>query len=373
MTHEDSALIGLPGSRWQLGTPVLVLDLDALDRNIERMARFAAEHGVALRPHVKTHKTPEIGWRQRDAGAIGLSCAKLGEAEVMAAAGLDDGLLITSPIVTAPALERLAALHARTRGLACVVDHPLGVAAMAQALAGTGKPLDVLIDIDPGFHRTGVTSPEAAVALWQAIEAAPALRYRGVQFYCGAQQHIPDFADRSATIIEKADILRTTLAALAEAGAPAGVVTGGGTGTHRIDVTLNLFTELQPGSYVVMDQEYAACDLTGNEPPFDIALSVQSSVISANTPGMVTLDAGIKAFATDGGIPFVLSGAPANAAYGFMGDEHGALSADLPLGEVVSLGVSHCDPTINLYDTYHVVRGDTLIALWPVAARGRSR
>jgi 3-hydroxy-D-aspartate aldolase len=376
MTDEDSALIGQPGSRWRLSTPVLVLDLDALDRNIERMAAFAAAHSMALRPHVKTHKTPEIGWRQRAAGAIGLCCAKLGEAEVMAAAGLDDGLHITAPIVAAPTLARLAALHARTRGLSCVVDHPLGVAALAQALAGAARPLDVLIDIDPGLHRTGVTSPAAAVALWQAIEATPALRYRGVQFYCGAQQHIPGYAERSAAMADRADILRTVLAALAEAGAPAGVVTGGGTGTHRIDVTLNLFTELQVGSYVVMDQEYAACDLTEGETPFEVALSVQSGVISANTPGMVTLDAGIKAFATDGGTPFVLSGAPTSATYRFMGDEQGALilgEASLPLGSVVSLGVSHCDPTINLYDTYHVVRGDTLIALWPVAARGRSR
>lgn len=372
MTDEELhiPLIGQEGSRWHFNTPALVLDLDALDANVVRMADFAAAHGIKLRPHVKTHKSPDIARRQVEAGAMGLCCAKIGEAEVMAENGLTEGLHITSPVVAPGAVARLIALNEQTRGLSCVVDHPDNVAALGEATRD--KPLDVLIDLDPGMHRTGVTGPQAAVALWQAIQAQPMLRYRGLQCYCGAAQHIVDYTARTQAMAEHATRIRAVLAALAQAGAPEGIVTGGGTGTHRIDVTLGLFTELQVGSYVFMDREYLDCDL--GAPPFAVALSVQASVISANTPGMVTLDAGFKAFATDGGVPFVLSGAPLAASYHFMGDEHGALAgADLPLGTVVSLGVSHCDPTVNLYDTYHVVRGDTLHALWPVAARGRSR
>ena len=367
-------LLGQPGGRWRLSTPALVLELDALERNIARMAGFAASQGVALRPHVKTHKSPHIARLQCAAGAIGLCCAKIGEAEVMADHGLGEGLHITSPVVGPVA--RLVALHARTQGLSCVVDHPANVAALGDAALAAGQVLDVLIDVDPGMHRTGVASPQAAVALWQAIAAHGGLRYRGVQFYSGWDQHIQDFAQRQQTTASRADDLRAVLAALAQAGAPKGIVTGGGTGTHRIDAALGLFTELQVGSYVFMDRQYLDCALTAEGgPPFEVALSVQSMVVSANVPGMVTLDAGIKAFATDGGLPFVLEGAPAGAAYRFMGDEHGALAVDerLPLGSVVSLGVSHCDPTVNLYDTYHVVRGDSLQALWSVAARGRSR
>jgi D-serine deaminase-like pyridoxal phosphate-dependent protein len=372
MSDEDlhAPLIGVTGSRARLNTPALVLDLDALDANIARMAQFAREAGVHLRPHTKTHKSPDIARRQREAGAIGLCCAKIGEAEVMADDGLTRGLHISSPVVTEGAITRLIALNERTQGLSCVVDHPANVAALG--VAAQGKVLDVMIDVDPGIHRTGVATPQAAVALWQAIAAQPMLRLSGVQCYCGSAQHIADFAAREQAMERHADQLRSILAALAEAGAPQGIVTGGGTGTHRIDVTLGLFTELQVGSYVFMDREYLDCDLGAS--PFAVALSVQASVVSANTPGMVTLDAGFKAFATDGGRPFVLSGAPEAATYHFMGDEHGALAGvDLPLASMVSLGVSHCDPTVNLYDTYHVVRGDTLHALWPVAARGRSR
>ena len=174
-------------------------------------------------------------------------------------------------------------------------------------------------------------------------------------------------------------MLRAVIDALAAVGGRPRIVTGGGTGSHRIDATLGLFTELQVGSYVFMDAQYLACDLTGDDEasPFETALMIDARVVSANTPGLVTLDAGLKAFSTDAGPPLVLSGAPAGATYRFMGDEHGALTlpegATLPLAHVVTLGAPHCDPTVNLYDTYHVVQGDTLRALWPVAARGRSR
>lgn len=369
-------LVGQPGGRALLNTPVLLVDGPALDRNIARMAAFAAAAGLKLRPHSKTHKSPEIARRQLAAGAVGQCCAKLGEAEALAEGGITVGLLITSPVVAVPAVARLAALNLRTEGLMCVVDHPDNASALSDAATAAGKPLQVVIDIDPGLHRTGVTSPEAAVALWRVITDAPGLAYAGVQFYCGAHQHIASLEERRAAMEERAEYLRTVLAALTEAGGKPGLVTGGGTGTHRIDAALGVFTELQVGSYVFMDRQYLDCEF-GLDDPYETALLVESRVVSANTPGLVTIDAGLKAFATEAGAPVVLAGAPEGTQYRFMGDEHGALihrAGGLPgLGAAVTLGAPHCDPTVNLYDTYHVVDGDTLTALWPVAGRGRSR
>jgi D-serine deaminase-like pyridoxal phosphate-dependent protein len=372
-------LIDRQGSRRDLNTPVLVVDLDVLDRNIAVMAAFAADQGLQLRPHAKTHKSPDIAARQIAAGAIGACCAKLGEAEALADGGITTGLHITSPVVSVPAMARLAALNLRTEGMMCVVDHPDNAHALGQATLAAGKPLDVLIDIDPGIHRTGVGSPEAAVALLAAIRAEPGLTYRGVQCYCGMQQHIESFAARQTAMDERAGFIRGIIEALSEAGGPPEIVSGGGTGTHRIDAGLKLFTELQVGSYIFMDSQYLACELseTPGVQPFETSLMIDARVVSANAPGMATLDAGFKAFSTDANPPLVLAGAAEGAKYFFMGDEHGALitpGATPPgLAEIVTLAAPHCDPTVNLYDTYHVVRGDTLVGLWPVAGRGRSR
>lgn len=371
-------LIGRGGGRRELNTPVLVVDLDVLERNIARMAQFAAARSVALRPHIKTHKSVEIARLQRKAGAIGFSCAKLGEAEVLADNGITEGLLLTSPVTSAPAIRRLIELNGRTKSLICVVDHPQNAKALGEAARASGKSLHVLIDIDPGIHRTGVASPESAVHLFREIGAQRSLVYDGVQFYCGREQHIEAYADRGSVIQQKTAYLRTVIDALQQEGGSPPIVTGGGTGTHRIDAELGTFTELQVGSYVFMDSQYWACDLAEDKRhPYEFALMVDVRVISANSPGMRTVDAGYKALATDGGIPRVLAGMPQETEFIFMGDEHGALISNAEpapgLGERVILTAPHCDPTVNLYDSYHVVRGDTLIAIWPVDARGCSR
>jgi 3-hydroxy-D-aspartate aldolase len=364
-------LIGRQGSRHDLNSPVLVLDLAALDRNIATMAARARKAGVRLRPHAKTHKSPEIARRQIAAGAVGQCCAKLGEAEALAAAGIA-GLHITSPVVSKPAIERLVALNAACEGLSAVVDHPDNVEAFIAAFTSE-RPIGVFIDVDPGIHRTGVTSIEAALELALRIQAAPQLRYEGVQFYAGREQHIEGFAERRAAIVKKTELLKGYLAALAEAGAAAPIVTGGGTGTHLIDLELGVLNELQVGSYVFMDDQYAACEGTAD---FERSLFVDARVVSKNSPNLVTVDAGLKAFATEGEPP-----APVDldgATYAFMGDEHGAVIApsiaeQVSLGQRITLSVPHCDPTVNLYDSYHVLEGETLIAIWPVAARGRAR
>ena len=369
--HLHGHLIGQPGARDRLNTPALIVDLDALEANIAAMAAFGRASGVALRPHAKTHKSADIARLQIAAGAVGVCCAKLGEAEALAADGIGS-ILLTSPIVAPPAIERLVALAERIPDLALVADHPQAVAAIAAA--NNDRPIRVLVDIDPGIHRTGVASAADAVALARQIANAPQLDYGGVQFYCGSQQHIPTFADRRAAIADRTAYLRTLIAALSDAHLAPPVVTGGGTGTHRIDAELGVLTELQVGSYAFMDREYRDCDLGAS---FATALTVDTRVISANAPGMATLDAGLKAFATEAGPPAILAGAPEGSTYRFMGDEHGAVvvpdGASAPkLGARVTAMTPHCDPTVNLYDAYHVVRGDTLVAIWPVTARGRS-
>ncbi|MBM3645749.1 MAG: DSD1 family PLP-dependent enzyme [Alphaproteobacteria bacterium] len=371
------ALVGQQGSRRSLNTPALVVDLDRLERNIAAMAAFAREKGVKLRPHAKTHKSPDVARRQIAAGALGSCCAKLGEAEALAEGGIE-GLLITSPVVTPQAIARLIALNERMSELMVVVDHPANAEALAQAAAGA-KRLKVVVDIDPGIHRTGVASPEAALALVRRITSLPALDWRGVQFYCGRHQHIVDYADRRTQIEERTTYLRGILDLLATAGLRPAIVTGSGTGTHRIDAELGIFTELQVGSYVFMDHDYNVCDIDGaGRPVYEQALQIDASVVSANTPGLATVDAGLKAMATEKGPPQILAGAAAGSTTRFMGDEHLAVIAPEggvapALGERVVLVPPHCDPTVNLYDAFHVVRGDTLVDIWPVAARGRSR
>ena len=366
-------LIGRQGSRADLNTPALIIDADALERNIAKMAAFAKAAGLTLRPHAKTHKSAAIAKLQRAAGAVGVCCAKLGEAEALTDAGVE-GILITSPVVGAPAVQRLAALAARATGLMASVDHPDAVA----ALAASGVAMTLLVDIDPGIHRTGVASPEAALALARQIDAAPSLTYAGVQFYCGSQQHIEDFAARREAIVERTDYLKGIITLLTENGLKPRFITGGGTGTHAIDAELGVFNELQVGSYVFMDKQYADCDLVGDgAQAFETSLLIDARVISANHPMLVTVDAGFKAFATEAGPPPVVSGAPEGSNYRFTGDEHGALippkgEAPPPLGAVVTFAAPHCDPTVNLYDAYHAVKGNTLVGIWAIEGRGRS-
>jgi D-serine deaminase-like pyridoxal phosphate-dependent protein len=371
-------LIGQQGSRGLLNTPSLSLDLEMLERNIAAMAAFAQQHGVSLRPHSKTHKCPDISRRQIAAGALGNCCAKLGEAEALTDGGID-GLLITSPVVTQPAIERLMTLNARAKGLMVCVDHADNVDALANAAKEAKQVLTVIIDIDPGIHRTGVASPEGVVALARKISGLPALRYAGVQFYCGRHQHIEDYAERRKQIVERTEYLKGILDLLAKAKLKPGIITGSGTGTHQIDCELGVFTELQVGSYVFMDHQYNICDLRGeNRPTFEQSLQIDARVVSRNTQGMATMDSGLKSMATEAGPPKILSGAAEGSTTRFMGDEHCAVIApegqEAPaLGARIVLVPPHCDPTVNLYDAYHIVKGETLVDIWTIAGRGRSR
>lgn len=374
----NAALIGQAGSRHRLNTPALVLDLDGFEANLHGMAEAARQQGVALRPHAKTHKSAEIARRQLAAGAVGQCCAKLGEAEALAGQGIG-GLLLTSPVVTGQGIERLIGLLRRAPDTMIVADHPDNVAALADATAAAGLRLGMLVDLDVGQHRTGVTSVSAGLDLARRIAAAPSLEFRGVQAYAGHAMHVAGWAARRQVLADALSLTKALRDALTAAGLAPSIVTGGGTGSFDIDPAFRVLTELQVGSYIFMDREYADIWTDRAEPvPFQTALFVQTTVISANVPGQCTTDAGCKAFATETGVPVILDGAPSGARYAFFGDEQGRVSfADtaqhLSIGAVLTCMTPHCDPTVNLYDHLHVVRGDMLVDIWPVTGRGRSQ
>ena len=364
--------IGVKGSRSRLNTPALLLDLDALERNIATMARLTKAAGVKLRPHSKGGKSIEIARRQIAAGAIGICCATLSEAEVMASGGIEN-ILVTSEAVTPAAIDRAIALNARSSGFILNVEDLKNLAGLAAAAEKAGKQLSLLVEFDVGQDRTGIAAIEGVVALARKVKASPHLRYRGLHAYYGHMQHIPSPTDRKRAAEGQMARIRELIAALKAEGLEPEIVTGGGTGTFDVDVTGGVFTEIQPGSYPFMDREYYEIDRTG-ERPFDASLFVLATVI-ASREGHAIVNSGYKALATEGGMPVLLTPKLKDVRFQFEGDEHGDLKYDpkggtLKLGDAVEFLTPHCDPTINLYNHYHCVRGDTLVEIWPVDARG---
>jgi 3-hydroxy-D-aspartate aldolase len=368
----NEALIGKPYAA-ELQTPALLLDLDSFEANVKAMADIIARSGKKLRPHVKAHKSSRIARRQIEAGAIGLCCATAREAEAMAAAGLD-GILITTPVVAPSMVRRLVAVRRKTSELIVAVDSEAGVDALA-ALADRNRPIGVLVEIDMGQTRTGVTDPETAVRLARHASAQSSLRYRGIQAYYGHLQHVPTLAERLQNAREKWAYLAKFTDALKAAGFAPEIISGSGTGTHHLDLEHGPFTEIQAGSYLFMDKQYGAVELAPGGSPFKTSLTIAGRVVSIVQPDRVIVDAGFKAMATDAGPALVASGAPTDATYQFMGDEHGGIKlsegATRPkLGDLVMLVAPHCDPTVNLHDRFHVVRGEKLVDVWPIEARG---
>jgi len=367
------ALIGQPGSRALIPTPAAVLDLDAFERNVAKMAARAKAAGLALRPHAKSHKCSAIALRQIEAGAVGVCCAKLGEAEALAAAGVG-AILVTSPIAGATQAGRAARLAQDLADFRIVVDHVDGAQELGAAAQG---PIEVLIDVDPGLGRTGVASPEQAVEVAQAIAAQPHLKLIGVQCYGGSWQHMEGANARAAAVADGMAYLQTVIAALRQAGADIRVVTGGGTGSVAADAAQGVLNEIQPGSFAFMDRQYRDALKDDPDGDFEQALTIAATVITANQPKWVTVDAGLKAFATDGPLPVAVTSKWAACAYRYFGDEHGLLMRpkDEPVarGERVEFVPPHVDPTLDRYDVLHMVRGDVLVEIAPIEARGASQ
>ncbi|MBT9514293.1 MAG: DSD1 family PLP-dependent enzyme, partial [Acidovorax sp.] len=346
----------------------LVVDLDAMDRNIQRMAEFARKHQVRWRPHAKLHKSAEIALLQQRAGAQGVCVQKVAEAEALAAGGVDD-ITITNQVIAMPKLHRVARLAAQlaARGgrLGVAVDHIDGIERLAEAMAQSGSDagIDVLVEIDVGQGRCGVPPGEAAVPLALAVARSPRLRFAGLQAYHGRAQHMASTVGRRETIaavVRAADHTRQLIEA---AGLPVPLITGSGTGTLVHEAASGVFGELQAGSFLFMDADYARNEREPAQPAFEHALFVKTQVVSVRDTHAVC-DAGHKSHAIDSGLPTVALLPPERALrYANGGDEHGLLYADSPkarlpaLGRMLWLIPGHCDPTVNLHDVLIGVRG----------------
>ena len=367
------AMIGQPGSRDLIPTPAAILDLDAFDRNVARMAERAAKAGLALRPHAKSHKCATLAHRQITAGAVGICCAKLGEAEALAAAGVG-AILVTSPIAGAMSAQRAAHLAAILPDFRIVVDHTDGVAELATAATGT---IQVLIDVDPGLGRTGVHDAEQAAAVARAIAAQPNLRLIGVQCYGGQWQHMKGANARAAAIADGMVRLKNILAAIRATGTAFDIVTGGGTGSFAADAAQGVLTEVQPGSFAFMDRDYREALTSDPDGAFEQSLTIATTVITDTHPKWVTVDGGLKAFSTDGPTPEPLTPKVALSKFHFFGDEHGLLmrpdGQPLQRGERILFAPGHIDPTLDRYDLLHLVQGDVLVDIVRIEARGASQ
>jgi len=353
-----------------VATPALVIDLDAMERNLERMAAWAREHRIALRPHAKMHKCAAIARLQIAAGAVGVCVQKTSEALALADAGIGN-LYISNEVVAEDRLAQAAALAGRVR-LAIAVDSTLGVERLAAALRAAGTRADVFVEVDVGHGRCGV-APAAAGALAQQV-VSHGLRFAGLQAYHGRAQHLREPAEREAAIRHAVAQARAAQAAVTAAGIACPRVTGAGTGTFVHEAASGLYGELQPGSYLFLDRDYADNRPTPGAPRFEHALFVKSQVTSRGHAHAV-VDAGHKSHALDSGLPAVWQ---RELAFADGGDEHGILrgaAAALPgLGETVWLVPGHCDPTVNLHDHFVAVRGGlaggVVEAVWPIEARG---
>jgi D-serine deaminase-like pyridoxal phosphate-dependent protein len=354
----------------RIDTPALIIDEVALQANIVRMAKTAAAHKVALRPHAKTHKSAAIALRQLRAGASGIACATLLGAEALAAAGVT-GLLVTSPVVGADKAARLARLN-RVSPLMVVVDHRDQIEGLRAALADGDPPLGVLVDVDVGQGRTGITTLQDGHALARMAAADGRFGFRGLQGYAG--NDIFDPAERRAAAAKSVEVLRSLAALLQAEGIACPVISGSGTGAHAYDMD-GPYTELQVGSYVFMDADYGRLRQDDGSPlPFETALYVLATVVSANREDQVTVDAGTKALAVNGPPPARFIGLPAGASYSFSGDEHGAIAlppgAPRPaVGARVLIGATHCDPTVNLHAAYYAVDADGAVTFIPIIGR----
>jgi len=340
----------------EIPTPALLLDRDAFEFNLALMANRARQSGKLLRPHAKAHKCVEIARRQISAGASGVCVATVAEAELMAKAGIP-GLLLTSPLADPRKMARVAAT-----GAMVAVDHAQQVEWYNEAAQSAGRSLDVLVDLDVGDHRTGASSVEQGVEIAKAIGQSSHLRFRGLQAYSVSGSHGKSVEERTHISRMTFDVAIAVRDELNRAGLPSEILTGGSTGTWEVDSALPEVTELQAGSYVLMDLAYGKLGL-----PFRNALTVLATVVSVNHAGFVTVDGGYKAFSTDRGYGPEAKGLPGSQ-YRWGGDEFGYLdSAEKPnLGSKIEFIPPHCDPTMNLYDRIYVVNGDTIDAVWPV-------
>jgi D-serine deaminase-like pyridoxal phosphate-dependent protein len=363
-------------SKDELPTPSLIVDLDALESNIAKMAGYLKAQGRGFRPHAKTHKCVEIARRCIQAGAVGACAAKMGEAEVLAAKGIG-GLLLTTAMVGKYRIERAIRLATKQPDTILIVDNAQNTTDFNDAAKAANRKLNIAIDLAVS-SRTGITPGEPAVALAEHIVKQSHLRFAGLQSYAGHCAHIMGFENRKKGSEEAMGKAVETRRMLEKKGIACNWLSGGSTGTYNIDSHIDGVTEIQPGSFLFMDVDYnriGGKDTGAVYRDFKNSLTVLSTVYSKPSDDFCILDAGLKAFSTDKPFPpeaVNLEGVK----FSFAGDEHGKLdlrsaAKTVNLGDRVELIIPHCDPSVNLYDKMIAVRGQQVEAVWPVDARGR--
>lgn len=369
MTAHPPARVG--DSLAEIDTPALLLDMDAFERNIARLPAALEGRNVRVRAHAKTHKCPEIALRQIAAGAVGVCCQKVSEAEAMVDGGVRD-VLVSNQVVGARKLERLARLAKRARIGICV-DDERQVFALGKAVAEIDAKIDVYVEIDVGARRCGVAPGAAALALAKVVAATRGLNFAGLQAYQGSAQHVRTMNERREKIDAAIEAARSTRALIEASGLRCPVVTGAGTGSFMFEAASGVYDELQPGSYIFMDADYGRNEWASPLPRFEHALFVLATVMSRPVPERAVVDAGLKASSVDSGLPQVWR--RPGLEFVRISDEHGVIEVRpggvLPeLGEKLLLVPGHCDPTVNLHDWFVCVRGGIVEALWPITGRG---
>lgn len=364
-------------TRDDLPTPALLLDLDGFEDNVARMTRYAKEHNRALRPHGKTHKCPEIARALIKAGAVGACAAKISEAEVFAANGVG-GLLITTAVIGKHKIERAVRLATERRDTIFSVDNAQNVRDLNDAAGRARIRFNLAVDLFVS-GRTGIQPGEPALGLAQLIASLPHVKLAGIQAYSGGSSHVIGFEPRRKHSMERMAPAVETRRLFEKNGIPCPLLSGGSTGTYNIDSEIDGITELQPGSFVFMDVDYNR--IGGQSGPkyedFRNSLSVLTTVVSKPTDQQAVVDGGLKAFSTDK--PFMPEAKGIQGIdFAWGGDEHGRLnlakaSAAVNLGDRIEFIIPHCDPSVNLYDRIYCLRGDSVEAVWKIAARGMSQ
>ncbi|MEE3289676.1 MAG: DSD1 family PLP-dependent enzyme [Pseudomonadota bacterium] len=365
-------------SKWELDTPCLCVDLDLLETNIATMESTVNQNGIASRPHAKTHKTPVIAQMQLDSGSVGICTAKISEAEAMYQNGIDE-ILMTTTNVTPTKIRRAMNLRQENPRFVQATDSSQNARLLSEAASAMGITADVVVDVDPGGHRTGITPGAPALELAQLIDSLPSLNLRGLLCYDGGSQHVKGFEERKNQTLERLAGATDTFDLFNQSGLSTEIFSGGGTGTYNIDHETRGLTDVQVGSYVFMDAQYI--DIGGETDKdvysdFAASLTILTTVLNDQYEGRVTTDAGAKACTINR--PWARVKGETGMSYTSGSDEFGTLryednaSRSYRVGEKLELIVSHCDPVVNLYNQMYAIRNDRVEAVWQIAARGMS-
>lgn len=367
-----------PGmAEMEIATPCLILDLDALEHNVKKMADKVQEMGVRLRTHAKMHKSVDMAHLlERLGGSHGICCQKVSEAEVFARAGIKD-IMVTNQVRAPLMIERLAKLPTYGARIICCVDDLANVTELSAAASKAGTEIEVVVEIDCGAGRCGVTETPDVIMIAKAIDASSGLKFAGIQAYQGAAQHLDDYQDRKAKIQIAIAMVRDAVDALNSEGLSCDIIGGGGTGSFQFEGTSGLYNELQCGSYAFMDADYGRIlDGNGNrldDGHWEHALFILTSVMSHVKPDQAVCDAGLKVQSVDSGLPTIFG--REDVTYLKCSDEHGVIddpNGALKINEKLRLVPGHCDPTCNIHDWYVGVRDSKVECVWPVSARGKA-